>query len=370
MRLTMTCSNECRSVDFLEDRLYVIRTLVPSGFEAYFRQKARYISAHTSTAIEGNRLGEQQALLILVEGPDEADPEEMELTNLQEAYELIDQLVGDQSVRIDHGLIRTMNSIILKGLPSSQARNRGKYRSGPALIVDSQTRETRYRPPAPRFISELMDGLVDDIQKWMHDREYPPPTIAALAHFGLISIHPFEDGNGRTARLLADAILTLTDRAADGMLSVSESIWERRQDYYDVLRETQGDSFDQEIDVSPFVLFHQRMLNAAAASLERRVVRFNKASDDLVATLSPALNPRQVLSLMFMFDLGPLSTSSYAKLTGSSQSSAFSDLTEMKGKGLVERRGKGKNTRYHVPDELRREIEFVEVVAEDEAATA
>ncbi len=368
MPLMLTCSEECRRVGLLEDRLYVIRTLVPPGFEAYFREKASYISAHTSTAIEGNRLDEQQALLILVEGPDEADPEEVELTNLQEAYGLIDQLVGDRSVRIDHGLIRTMNSIILKGLPGWQARNRGKYRSGPALIVDSQTREIRYRPPAPGFVSELMDGLVADIQRWMRDGEYPPPTIAALAHFGLISIHPFEDGNGRTARLLADAILTLTDWAADGMLSVSESIWKRRQQYYDVLRETQGDSFDQEIDVSPFVLFHQRMLDDAAASLERSVVRFNKAKDEFVAVVSPALNPRQVLSLMSMLDLSPLSTSRYARLTGTSQSSAFSDLTEMMGQGLVERRGKGKNTRYHVSDKLRRKIESMEA-AEDEAAT-
>ena len=356
MKLTMTCNDERQDVDFLRDRLYVIRTLVPPGFEAYFRQKARYINAHTSTAIEGNQIGEQQALLVLVEGADESEPEEIEITNLQAAYELVDQLVGDQSVKIDQGLIRTMNSLILKGLPGQQAQRRGRYRVGPALIVDSQTRDIRYRPPPPAFVPELMEAFVADIQQWMAEGTYPSPIVAAMAHFGLISIHPFEDGNGRTARLLADTILTLTDWSADGLLSVSQSIWDQRQKYYDTLRDTQGENFSEAVDTSPFVEFHQTMLSMASAQLERAVVRFNREKDSFVEHLEGTFNARQALGTMFMLDLSPLSTSAYARLTNASQSVAFSDLKDMVEAGIVMRKGRGKNTRYTIDDEFRKVI--------------
>src|SRR5215208_2942621 len=161
-----------------------------------------------------------------------------------------------------------MNSVMLRDLPTAQARSRGKYRAGTSLIVNSQTREIRYRPPAAERVSDLMADFVTDIQQWMRDDSYPEPVIAALAHFGLISIHPFEDGNGRTARLLADMILQQTGWSNEGMLSVSEAILRRQQDYYDSLFRTQGENFRAEVDATPFVEFHTEVLSQAAATLE------------------------------------------------------------------------------------------------------
>src|SRR5215218_616385 len=235
------------SVAFLRDRLYVVRTLVPNGYEAYFRKRAQYRSVQTSTAIEGNELDEEQAIHVLVEDTQAVTPDEIEVKNLDEAYELIQQIASDPSVRIDEGLVRTMNSVMLRGLPGAEARSRGKYRLGPSLIINSQTRDVRYRPPAPERVPDLMAHFVADIQQWMRDKTYPGPVIAALAHFGLISIHPFEDGNGRTARLLADMILHQTHWSNEGMLSVSEAILRNQQDYYDALRTTQGENFREKV---------------------------------------------------------------------------------------------------------------------------
>ena len=328
------------ALGFLSERLYIARTLVPPGYEAYFRRRAQYRSVQTSTAIEGNALGEDQAMLVLVEDEPATTPDELEIKNLDEAYELIQQIASDRSVKTDEGLVRTMNSVMLRGLPTAEARSRGRYRVGPSLVVNSKTREIRYRPPQPALVPMLMASFVNDMQAWMRDETYPGPVIAALAHFGLISIHPFEDGNGRTARLLADMILYQTGWSNEGIVSVSEAILRRQQEYYHVLRSTQGENFQPDVDATPFVTFHTDVLRMAAADHEDAVVSFNRRRQSFVDMAAGLINARQVLALMFTLDVGPVSSSVFAELAGYSQSSALTDLGQMVRQGLLERSGR------------------------------
>lgn len=348
MRLNLTYDHNDRALNeqlgFIENRRYVIRALVPDGYESYFQQRARYISAHTSTAIEGNPLNEDEAMLVLAEGTRSDDAAGLEKTNLEEAYELMSALTADKTTRIDEGVIRTINSMALRGLPEHQSRNRGRYRLGQNLIVDAASREVRYRPPAPEEVSRLMAGLVQDIDLWV--QEEPAPIAAALAHFGLVSIHPFDDGNGRMSRLVADMILDLTGWSIEGMLSVSSVLFGRRDDYYAALRAAQGDRFVEEVDATPFVRFHTEALVGAATNLEDHVVSFNKRRDEWSKGVGGALNSRQVTALMFMIDIGPMSSSTYARLTKSSQSSALADLADIVERGLATREGGGRSTRY------------------------
>jgi Fic family protein len=337
---------EIRSrLDFAQNRLYVARAMIPSGYETYFRESAQYVNAHTSTAIEGNTLGDEQAMRVLAEGADPGDPMQVEKVNLDEAYKAMATLTADKTTKVDEGIIRTVNSMVLKGLPDAQARNRGRYRVGPSLVVDASTREIRYRPPRPQDVPELMQGLVEDIQRWARDES--GAVAAAMAHFGLVSIHPFDDGNGRTARLIADMILDLTDWSAEAMVSVSEVIHSRLTEYYRVLREVQGEEFKEEVDLTGFVRFHSDVLAQAAANLEEKSIRFSRRRDQL-AKSARALNERQVTGLMFMIDIGQVSSSDYARLTRSSQATALSDLNTLLRVGVVLRDGAGKNTRYRI----------------------
>ena len=259
-------------------------------------------------------------------------------------------LAADKTVKVDEGIIRALNSMTLRGLPASAARRRGTYRIGGSLIVDFDTRAVRYRPPPPQWVPELMAGLVEDIQRWMI--EEPPPIAAALAHFGLISIHPFDDGNGRTARLIADLILEIKGWSVEGMLSISKIVYDRHREYYDVLRNCQGDDFKEDVDVTDFLVFHTSALFIASASLEDKVVAFNKRRDALIRGTAGALNERQVTALMFMGDVGPLSSSMYARITKSSGSSAHSDLADLLAMELVAREGGGRSTRYRINPNL------------------
>lgn len=328
----------------LQQRLYVARSLVPSGYEPYFQERARFWSAHTSTAIEGNQMEDEPAMLVLV-GGEASEPMEQEKINLDEAYELIELWAGDKRIKVDEGIIRSLNSMVLKGLPGRGAEGRGRYRLTGSAIVDATNRSNiRYLPPPPDHVPELMTGFAEDVQGWIEN--LPGPIAAAYAHFGLISIHPFEDGNGRSARLLADLILSLKGSSADGMISVSQVIRGRIDEYYDALRTTQGRLFQDDIDATPFVAFHTDALCRAAEDLENKVVSFNRHRDDMVSAADGLLNDRQVTAVMFMIDIGALSSSTHARLTRVSQSTAQADLAGLATKDFATRSGTGKGTRY------------------------
>ena len=350
MRLDLTYSPDDEvigeGIRFFERRRYVVQTLVPEGYEPYFQNRAYFSGANTSTAIEGHELDSQQALRVLVHGPDDDQPDEIATANTAQAYELIRQLAPDTSLEIDQGLIRTLNSILLRGLPGLAAERRGKYRSGGALIVDAATRQVRYSPPPPEWVPKLMQHVVEDIKTWIQDD--PPPVAAAKAHFALISIHPFEDGNGRTARLLADLILEKSNWSIDGMLSINRYILEKRSQYYDVLRETQGEEFVDDVDITPFLRFILEAIAVTVAQLEEQVVDFSRRKDAWVDKVGDALNPRQAIGFMYMIDMEPLSTATYAKLTGCSQVTALADIKQMLEFGVVSKQGAGKSTRYAI----------------------
>jgi len=329
---------------FVDNRLYVARSLIPKEFESPFQESAHYLSAHTSTAIEGNPIGKEEAMHILVEGSNPNKPNQLEKVNLDEAYELMFLIASDKTTKIDEGIIRTINSMVLKGLPDSQARARGKYRKEPTLIIDSVSRKTRYIPPKAVWVPELMKNFVVDIDKWI--TEFPGPITAALAHFGLISIHPFEDGNGRTARLISDMILHLTDCSADGMVSVSPEIHKQLSNYYQILHDIQGESYQEEVDVTDFIIFHIDALRDAAATLEEKAVSFSRFRDNITKHMHGLMNERQVTGLMYMIEIGQISSSRFASLTDSSQATAIADLNTLVDEGIVIRRGAGKNTRY------------------------
>jgi len=329
---------------YIERRRYVARAMVPAGYEGYFHDRARFISAHTSTAIEGNPLNAEAAQLVLIHGADADAPSEVETQNTDLAYEVIGELGLDKSLKIDQGILRSLNSLLLRGLPGRAAARRGTYRVGGSQIVDANTRNVRYNPPPPEWVPELMEDLEQNIAEWFVNDS--PAVAAAKAHFALISIHPFEDGNGRTARLLADLLLHQTGWSVDGMISISSVLLAQRFEYYDALRDTQGIDFREEVDVTPFVRFHTKALARAVGDLEDKVVNFNLRKDQLTKTRPDTINIRQVIGIMYMVDLGALSSTTYSKVCNCSQPTALSDLQQLVREGHVVRLGAGKSTRY------------------------
>lgn len=151
-----------------------------------------------SNAIEGNTLSLRETMLVIEHGitiGEHSLKEHLEARNHAEAFDYVTSLV-DRQASIDEDVILTLHRIVMdKNLASA-----GAYRSGPVRIRGS----TLQPPPArevPRLMREWADWLAGEGQ------QYPPVVRATIAHHGFVAVHPFEDGNGRTGRLLLNLLL-------------------------------------------------------------------------------------------------------------------------------------------------------------------
>ena len=170
---------------------------VERNLEDWFRIELTY----TSNAIEGNTLTRQETALgvekCLTEGG-KSLKEQLEATNHAKALDWIKDLVRLKYTTITEKDILGIPAIILKGIDD---KNAGFYRRIPVRIAGSSV-----VLPNPLKVPELMKEFV----KWLQEeKSLHPVELAAEAHYRLVTIHPFIDGNGRTARLLMNFILTI-----------------------------------------------------------------------------------------------------------------------------------------------------------------
>ena len=330
--------------EFVADR-------VPSGFEHYFKDQASIVSAYSSVSIEGNPLDYPAVQAALVEEEQAADPSRREARNAYDAYEFANHLAEDEALAIDQGLLRTFNWLMLDGLPGGAAMNRGRYRHSRMFIQDPATGETRYTAAPAAWLPDLMDSLEDDITDWMIDDR--PEIAAAKIHFGLVSIHPYSDSNGRTSRLAADLMLRIGGRSIGGMLSVSGVLLNRRSEYFDALNRDQGVEFSEDIDITGFIRFHTEVLAEAVTQLGQRADAFQARRVALERRYGQLISERRIIGLLYVFEMGKLATSAYARFTRCSQPTALTDLGELTEAGLVQRIGHARNTRYVLADEVK-----------------
>ena len=195
---------------------------------ASLRETARLFTTHYSTMIEGNRLQPDQVEKVLHH--DEHFPgrerDEQEIKGYYAALEQVEKW-GARNVPITEKLIQSLHALVL-----SNGRKTVKatpYRDGQNLIRDGRTRRIVYMPPEAKDVSPLMKTFI----KWLSKgEEIPCPILAAIAHYQFVTIHPYYDGNGRTARLLTTLILHLGGYDLKGIYSLEEYYALHLEDYY------------------------------------------------------------------------------------------------------------------------------------------
>ena len=191
-----------------------------------------------------------------------------------------------------------------------------------------------------------MDELITSINELLASERAFDASVAA--HYGLMSIQPFQDGNGRTGRLLADLILDLNGSSADGMVSINSKLQDNRGDYYQALDKVNHSRFDPTANIGEFTKFSIQIMSQAANDLKEKSIEFANRRDRFQSRFSGHLDNREIAGLINLDDLGPLPTSAYATLNGCSIPTARSDLRNLVDLGLVKQVGDGRQTRYEV----------------------
>ncbi|MHC1712739.1 MAG: Fic family protein [Solidesulfovibrio sp.] len=173
---------------------------------------------------------------------------------------------------------------------------------------------------------------------------------AGLAHLYFITIHPFEDGNGRLARTLTDMALAGDERSPSRLYSLSAQILTERKGYYDVLEQTQKGTLDVTEWLAWFVDALSRAMKRAEAVMDRVLAKtgFWQRFEGF------SINERQHKVLNRLLDAGEtfeggLTTRKYMGMTGASRATAYRDITELVEKGLLlENPGRGRSVSYRI----------------------
>jgi Fic family protein len=174
---------------------------------------------------------------------------------------------------------------------------------------------------------------------------------AALAHLWFVTLHPFEDGNGRIARALEDMALSQDDRTEYRLYSLSAQISAERPDYYDLLETTQkGDG-----EVTEWLVWFLGCLERAIRRSEEQVQRTIEKARFWQRCAELSLNERQRKVLNRLLDAGPggfeggLTTRKYRGLTRASQTTAKRDIADLLDKGIIEQNpGGGRSVSYEL----------------------
>ncbi len=198
-------------------------------------------------------------------------------------------------------------------------------------------------PEATRLESEMKKFL-----KWFNSSEEIDSILkAAIAHLWFITIHPFDDGNGRIARAIADMQLSRSDQSKQRFYSMSAQIQQERKAYYDCLEKTQRGT----VDITGWLLwFLDCFGRALSASTENVASVMNKATF-WEKHRTVALNDRQRTMLNKLMDgfEGKLTSSKWAKITKSSPDTALRDIQSLiQAKMLEKEEGGGRSTSYRV----------------------
>jgi Fic family protein len=160
-----------------------------------------------------------------------------------------------------------------------------------------------------------------------------PLLKSAIAHLWFVTIHPFDDGNGRIARALADLQLARADGSSQRFYSMSAQIRQERKAYYDILEKTQHGTYD----ITSWLLWYLACLSnalAAADSTLNQVIHKSKVWESLSQT---TLNDRQRLMINKILDgfEGKLTTSKWAKITKTSHDTALRDIQYLLEQGVL-----------------------------------
>ncbi len=211
------------------------------------------------------------------------------------------------------------------------------------VVSGAMSKETiHYEAPAAELLRDEMNKFL----QWFNETTTTDTVIkAAIAHVWLVTIHPFDDGNGRIARAVADMQLARADGAVQRFYSMSAQIRKERNAYYTILEKTQRGNLDITAWLQWFLECLSRALNASEEILALifKKAAFWKANEKTI------FNSRQVLLLNKLTENfeGKLTTSKWAKIAKCSHDTALRDINDLiEKKVLVKEEGGGRSSSY------------------------
>jgi Fic family protein len=313
--------------------------LVPA-WEAKFREEAIVRTVYHGTHIEGNDLNLTEAKAVL-EGREVTAKERdiQEILNYRQVLKFIDsQALQDQKITTST-ILKIHELTTRRILPRGEA---GHFRKVAVAVSNHKTREVVFRPTLPNLVQPQIEAYV----AWLNSllgKDINPILRAGITHYELVRVHPFIDGNGRTARAVTTLVLFLEGYDFKKFFSLEEYYDRNAADYYTALKTAETGELTRWLEY---------FTEGLAIELSRVKERVQKLSVDLklkgrVGQI--ALNERQLKLVEYMEDYGKVRNVDWRGLLPMvSDDTILRDLKYLMKKGLIRKSGSTKSAEYRL----------------------
>ena len=293
---------------------------------AEMRGRALVLEAHHTTHIEGTHLTlEESERLLAGETVAGTNPDDVrELLNYREAFELVAEYLGSGDP-VTEALIREIHKRLVRGVRGGAAAP-GQYRKIQNYVVNAANRQIIYTPPPAYEIAPLMAELVT----WLGaEADAHPALVAGIAQFQLVHIHPFLDGNGRTARLLSTLWLYRTGYDFKRLFTISEYYDRDRPAYYRAIQSVR----EHEMDLTPWLEY---FTDGMATQMHEVQTRGEQVMRREMMVRRHRLTERQRAAVVHAFEHGGLTIQDFESLCpGVTRRTLQRELKRLVEKGLL-----------------------------------
>jgi Fic family protein len=220
----------------------------------------------------------------------------------------------------------------------------GQWRNGPVEVVSGGmgNEKVHFEGPSQDRVDREMELFLD----WLNNEAALDLVLkAAIAHLWFVTIHPFDDGNGRIGRAIADMLLARSEKSSHRFYSLSAQIQVERKGYYAILEQTQKGSLDITRWIEWFFSCLGRAIENASATLD--IVMHKARFWESLAGVSLNERQRKIVNRLLDGFEGKLTSTKWAKITKCSQDTAYRDILDLIERGvLVKNAEGGRNTSY------------------------
>jgi Fic family protein len=318
------------------------RGVFPRRWAGRLRRDLEVEAVAASTSMEGVPVTVEEVRRILAgESPPEVREEDRELVEgYREAMSFVLRRADDRAFRWDPELVVGLHDRVMAGRYDLGA---GRLRTDrPAFVVNSLTGEQVFLPPP----GEEVSGLVDEVSRAMEEMTIHPAIAAGWIHVAVAAIHPFKDGNGRSARVLSSLAMYRGGFTRAEFTSLEEWWGRHLREYYEAFS-CLGAEFDRDADVTPFLEAHANAQLHQVRALDNREQVERQIWTALEEVAEDArLEPRVVNALWDAFFGRDVTAGYYRSLSDVSPATATNDLGGAVSAGLLDPQGERRGRRY------------------------
>jgi Fic family protein len=312
--------------------------LIPK-WNVTLRQEAIIHSAHSSTSIEGNRLSlEQVSELARGREITAGRRDKQEVLNYLDVLKNIKILIKNNFI-IEKDILN-IHRMVTKNTLNNLADS-GVYRNRYVVVGNRFTGEVFFRPPQ----NQEVPGLVKDLLSWINSKEskeFDPIIEAGVVHYEFVRIHPFVDGNGRTARVLAALILYLRGFDTNQFFCLDDYYDSDRPAYYKALQSVKPDT----LDLTNWLEYFTEGVNISTEAVKERIARLSSKRLRKAKGRQIALTERQMKIIEFINQNGKITVGDIAEIFKITRQAALKEIGKLIKLKVVALRGEKRGAHY------------------------